>query len=79
MKSFLMDIQIPIMDVWEATKVTRKRPKVDANLPFFAMSANAFLEEQRRLLEVGMNSHINKPVDYDEVRRLMGEQMYLRK
>jgi len=62
-----------------ATKVTRKRPKVDANLPIFAMSANAFLEEQRRLLEVGMNSHINKPVDYDEVRRLMGEQMYLRK
>ena len=74
-----MDIQIPIMDGWEATKVTRKRPKVDANLPIFAMSANAFLEEQRRLLEVGMNSHINKPVDYDEVRRLMGEQMYLRK
>ena len=67
------------MDGWEATKVTRKRPKVDANLPIFAMSANAFLEEQRRLLEVGMNSHINKPVDYDEVRRLMGEQMYLRK
>ena len=54
-----MDIQIPIMDGWEATKVTRKRPKVDANLPIFAMSANAFLEEQRRLLEVGMNSHIN--------------------
>lgn len=74
-----MDIQIPIMDSWEATKVTRKRPKVDANLPIFAMSANAFLEEQRRLLEIGMNSHINKPVDYDEVRRLMGEQMYLRK
>ena len=74
-----MDIQIPIMDGCEATKVTRKRPKVDANLPIFAMSANAFLEEQRRLLEVGMNSHINKPVDYDEVRRLMGEQMYLRK
>ena len=67
-----MDFQIPIMDGWEATKVTRKRPKVDANLPIFAMSANAFLEEQRRLLEVGMNSHINKPVDNYEVRRLMG-------
>ena len=74
-----MDIQIPIMDGWEATKAIRKRPKVDANLPIFAMSTNAFLEDQRRLLEVGMNSHINKPVDYDEVRRLMGEQMYLRK
>ena len=72
-----MDIQIPIMDGWEATKVIRKRPKVDANLPIFAMSANVFLENQRRLLEVGMNSHINKPVDYDEVRRLIGEQMYV--
>lgn len=74
-----MDIQIPIMDDWEATKVIRKRSRVDANLPIFAMSANAFLEDQRRLLEVGMNGHINKPVDYDEVRRLIGEQMYLRK
>ena len=74
-----MDIQIPIMDGWEATKVIRKRARVDANLPIFAMSANAFLEDQRRLLEGGMNGHINKPVDYDEVRRLMGEQMYLRK
>ena len=52
---------------------------MDANLPIFAMSANAFLEDQRRVLEVGMNGHINKPVDYDEVRRLIGEQMYLRK
>ena len=74
-----MDIQIPTMDGWEATKVICKRPRVDANLPIFAMSANVFLEDQRRLLEVGMNSHINKPVDYDEVRRLIGEQMYLRK
>ena len=74
-----MDIQIPIMDGGEATKVIRKRSRVDANLPIFAMSANAFLEDQRRLLEVGMNGHINKPVDYDEVRRLIGEQMYLRK
>lgn len=74
-----MDIQIPIMDGWEVTKVIRKRSRVDANLPIFAMSANAFLEDQRRLLEVGMNGHINKPVDYDEVRRLIGEQMYLRK
>ena len=74
-----MDIQIPIMDGWEATKVISKRSRVDANLPIFAMSANAFLEDQRRLLEVGMNGHINKPVDYDEVRRLIGEQMYLRK
>ena len=37
-----MDIQISIMDGWEATKVIRKRPRVDANLPIFAMSANAF-------------------------------------
>ncbi len=75
----LMDIQMPVMDGWEATKVIRHLSRSDADIMIFAMSANAFVEDQRRSLEVGMNGHINKPVDYDEVRRLIGEQMYLRR
>ena len=69
----LMDIQMPRMDGWEATKQIRKLDRADASLPIFAMSANAFLEDRRRSMEVGMNGHISKPVDYNEVRRLLGE------
>lgn len=75
----LMDIQMPVMDGWEATKVIRHLSRPDADVIIFAMSANAFVEDQRRSLDIGMNGHINKPVDYDEVRRLIGEQMYLRR
>ena len=72
----LMDIQMPGMDGWEATKVIRQMDREDANLPILAMSANAFLEDRRKSQESGMNAHINKPVDYDEVRRIIGEQLW---
>lgn len=42
----------------------------------FAMSANAFLEDRRHSIRVGMNGHINKPVDFDELRQMIGEQFY---
>ena len=71
----LMDIQMPKMDGWEATRVIRKMDREDAGLPIFAMSANAFLEDRRKSVEVGMNGHINKPVDYEEVRQLIGACM----
>ena len=72
----LMDIQMPEMDGWEATRVIRKMNRADADLPIFAMSANAFVEDRRQSMEAGMNGHINKPVDYEELRRLIGEHMY---
>ena len=72
----LMDIQMPEMDGWEATRVIRRMNRADADLPIFAMSANAFVEDRRQSMEAGMNGHINKPVDYEELRRLIGEHMY---
>lgn len=72
----LMDIQMPEMDGWEATRMIRQMDRGDANLPIFAMSANAFVEDRRRSMEAGMNGHINKPVNYDELRREIGEHMY---
>ena len=48
----------------------------EKNLPILAMSANAFLEDRRKSLESGMNGHISKPVDYDEVRRIIGEHLW---
>lgn len=72
----LMDIQMPEMNGWEATVEIRKLDRDDADIPIFAMSANAFVEDQRKSLSVGMNGHINKPIDFDEVRRVIGEFLY---
>ena len=72
----ILDIMMPKMDGWEATRVIRKMKREDSDLPILAMSANAFLEDRRKSLESGMNGHISKPVDYDEVRRIIGEQLW---
>ena len=71
----LMDIQMPNMDGWKATKEIRQLPRTDHDLPIFAMSANAFLEDQRHSLEVGMNAHINKPIDFEELHKLIRENL----
>lgn len=72
----LMDIQMPKMNGWEATEVIRRMPREDSDILIFAMSANAFLEDHRHSIRVGMNGHINKPVDFDELRQMIGEQLY---
>lgn len=73
--AILMDIQMPNMDGWEAATQIRKLTRPDADIPIFAMSANAFVEDKRHSLEVGMTGHISKPVDYDEVRQRIGEAL----
>lgn len=71
--AILMDIQMPKMDGWEATKEIRKLQKADHDIPIFAMSANAFVEDKRHSKEVGMNGHITKPIDFEELRRTIAE------
>ncbi len=73
--AILMDIQMPNMTGWEAAAEIRKLDRSDADIPIFAMSANAFVEDKRHSVEVGMNGHISKPVDYDEVRQRLGEAL----
>ena len=67
----LMDIMMPVMDGLEATRnirATLDRP--DANtIPIIAMSANAFEEDIRKSLEAGMNAHLSKPINLDEVMK----------
>jgi len=55
----LMDIQMPVMDGYEATKAIREK---DDKIPIIALSANAMKEDQDRTKEVGMNDHLSKPI-----------------
>lgn len=59
----LMDIQMPVMDGLEATRLIRAMPEVRANLPIVAMTAHAMSSDQGRSFDAGMNAHITKPID----------------
>lgn len=64
----LMDVQMPVMNGYEATRRIRALP-LDwvANLPIIAMTANAFVEDRKEALEAGMNEHIAKPISVDKL------------
>ena len=62
----LMDMQMPVMDGMTATRILRARPEF-ARLPIVAMTANAMKQDRERCLEVGMNDHIAKPFDPDQL------------
>ena len=60
----LMDIMMPVMNGYEATKMIRALDREDAKtIPIIAMTANAFTEDRLRAKEAGMDEHIAKPVD----------------
>ena len=60
----LMDLQMPIMDGYEATKIIRKENK---NIPIIALTANAMLSDIEATQNVGMNEHLNKPIEVDKL------------
>ena len=71
----LMDIQMPVMNGYEATKAIRTLPGASVqSLPIIAMSANAYDEDVRNCLEAGMNAHIAKPFNPDNLLKLLHEQ-----
>ncbi|MCQ2358825.1 MAG: ATP-binding protein [Phascolarctobacterium sp.] len=64
----LMDIQMPVMDGYAATKEVRGLDDMEkANIPIIAMTANAFEEDRKKAESIGMNGHIAKPIDMDVV------------
>ena len=72
----LMDIQMPIMDGYKATKLIRQIPEC-ADLPIIAMTANVFKDDIEACISAGMNEHLSKPVDTAKVLEVL--RKYLRK
>jgi len=72
----LMDVQMPVMDGYEATRAIRAcgHPRAKT-IPIIAMTANAFAEDIQKALSAGMNDHISKPIDLDLLERTVKEAM----
>lgn len=70
----LMDIQMPIMDGYTATREIRTlKDNKKANIPIVAMTANAFDEDRKKALENGMNGHIIKPISLEEIAKVLDQ------
>ncbi|MDE6788075.1 MAG: response regulator [Ruminococcus sp.] len=73
----LMDIQMPVMNGYEAAKTIRSlENKKLASIPIFAMTANAFEEDKQNALKCGMNGHIAKPIDIAKLISLLNKFFY---
>ena len=75
----LMDIQMPVMNGYEATKKIRAMKDKGAPIPIIAMTANAFEEDKRAALDAGMNGHVAKPINVKELAKTMHKALDDRK
>ncbi len=72
--AILMDVQMPVMNGYDAVRAIRALPRPDAaQIPIIAMTANAFAEDERAALEAGMNAHVAKPLDVDLLKKVIRE------
>ena len=70
--AILMDVQMPVMDGYEATSRIRSMQDLDhAGIPIVAMTANVFEEDMRKCLEAGMDAFIPKPIETEKVIRTL--------
>ena len=68
----LMDIQMPVMDGYEATKIIRSLEcRQLSEIPIIAMTANAYLQDIEETKKAGMNAHLCKPIDLKTLVKLM--------
>lgn len=72
----LMDCQMPVMDGYEATRQIRQQAKFK-HLPIIALTANAMEGDKEKVIEVGMNDHIAKPIDLNVMLATMGQWIKL--
>ena len=74
----LMDIQMPRMDGYEATRRIRAlNDKAKSNIPIYAMTANAFEEDRQKALDAGLNGHIAKPIDIPNLMAVLKEALQI--
>ncbi len=73
--AILMDIRMPVMTGYEASETIRALKRSDSDLPIIAMTADAFSEDIKKCLDSGMNAHVSKPIDVDEVAHLLKKYM----
>ncbi len=72
--AILMDVQMPVMNGYEATRAIRSLEKKGARqIPIIAMTANAFAEDEKEALAAGMNAHVAKPLDVEVLRKVIGK------
>ena len=71
----LMDIQMPVMNGYEASAAIRRMDREDSGLPIIAMTANAFSDDIRQAKEAGMNEHIAKPIDVSVIFSVLSDWM----
>ena len=68
----LMDIQMPVMDGYKATReIRRMKESALAGIPIVALTANTFEEDKKKCFAAGMNGHISKPVDIRKVLNIL--------
>ena len=73
--AILMDLMMPVMDGYTATRKIRSLERSDAKtIPIIAMTANAFQEDAEKCIAVGMNAHLAKPLDIEKMKTIICEQ-----
>lgn len=70
--AILMDVQMPVMNGYDATKLIRALDRKDANqIPIIAMTANAFAEDEKEALNSGMTVHLAKPINIEQLKKIV--------
>ena len=70
--AILMDVQMPVMNGYDATRAIRALEREDAlEIPIIAMTANAFAEDEKEALNAGMNVHLAKPINVELLKQVI--------
>lgn len=74
--AILMDVQMPVMNGYDATRAIRSLEREDAGqVPIIAMTANAFAEDVKEAIDAGMNAHIAKPIDITLLKKTISQHL----